>query len=111
MSQQQSVMVVSEIEFRVSISGDTDLESVFDALADELASLEDATMGLLDSTVSMDANESLIAATVTTEGDTFEAAAQTADSAVRAAVHAAGGATPGWDAITVRDTSELVSNS
>ena len=53
MSQQQSVMVVSEIEFRVSISGDTDLESVFDALADELASLEDATMGLLDSTVSM----------------------------------------------------------
>lgn len=111
MTQQQSVMVVSEIEFRVSIGGDTDLESIVDALADELASLEDVTPALLDSTVSMDADESLIAATVTTEADTFEAAAQTGDAAVRAAVHAAGGATPDWNASTIRDSSELVSNS
>ena len=73
------------------------LEAVAGKLMEELLALEDAGCGIHSSAVSADLGASQIAIEVSVDADSKTTAVSVAQSCIRAAVHAAGGATPGWE--------------
>ena len=72
-------------------------EQVFDSVTEALFDLEAASETLLDADVTSSLSENTIALSVVGTGETIEAASENASSAIRAAIHKCGGATPGWD--------------
>ena len=72
-------------------------EQVFDTVTEALFDLEAASETLLDADVTSSLSENTIALSVVGTGGTIEAASENASSAIRAAIHKSGGATPGWD--------------
>jgi hypothetical protein len=74
----------------------SDLGSAIDHVTDQLALIDEQTRELLDYAVSSDATDNSVVFEVTVDAaDELEALAG-AVSWVQAAIHATGGATPGW---------------
>ena len=72
-------------------------EQVFDTVTEALFDLEAASETLLDADVTSSLSENTISLEIVGTGETIEAASENASSAIRAAIHKNGGATPGWD--------------
>lgn len=72
-------------------------DSIF-RVADELIDLEASNDALLDSSLAatLEDDGATVEITLTVRAETFVDAEAQADSALRAAIHAAGGFTPGW---------------
>lgn len=85
-----------------------------DKFEDEGSALMDALLALEkdddcgDSAVSIDVGRRRIEIEVVGFGDNFEDAAERADSCIRAAIHAVGGATPTWEPVTISEHRQLV---
>lgn len=77
------------------------------ALMDALLDLEKAG-ACSDSAVSIDIGRRRIEIEVVGVGDNFEEAAERADSCIRTAIHAVGGATPTWEPVTISEHRQLV---
>lgn len=75
-----------------------DLEIEAGRLMEKLQDLEKSGC-IRDPAVALDLGKALIEIEVVGEGDTFEDAVATADSSIRTAIHAGGGATPAWQNI------------
>lgn len=99
------IMVVQRMGFKIQGPDANELEDLFDTLTDELSDLEDTNDQFLDSTVSIDFDAMRVEIAVTAVGDSFEEAEATADSCVRAAIHATGGITRDWK--TTQKEAEL----
>lgn len=76
-------------------------------LMTELLALE-RVGSVADSAVSLDLDNRRVEIEVIGLGPSFDEAAETADAAIRSAIHAAGGATPGWVVVTQEKHAELV---
>ena len=83
-----------------------DLEAQVDALMEALLDLEDDGFG--DSAVGVDLGRAIVDVEVVGRGDSFDEALAKADSSIRAAIHAIGGATPGWVVLTTSQHAELL---
>ena len=82
-----------------------DLGKAIDQVTDQLASVDERTPEFLDYAVSSDAMDNTVVFEITVDAvDEMEALAG-AVSWVRAAIHATGGATPGWSVGSVGSVS------
>lgn len=89
------MMYSAVIPVRVSLAGGT-LRDAIAQVTDQLAEIDEHTPAFLDFAVSADAVDNTAVFEITADAaDDLEAMAG-ALSWVRAAIHAAGGATPGW---------------
>lgn len=107
------MMYAAVIPIRVALgTPDADLGEGIDQVTDQLAVVDDRTPELLDYAVSSDAAVNTVVFEITADaGDEMEALAG-AVSWVRAAIHATGGATPGWSVGGVGNVSvELLAAS
>lgn len=91
-----------EIEYKttLNISGEGDLDKLaanVDQIMDEMLKLEESDCGIKDTALSLDIREMTLIVECLASGRNLSEAATCASSAIRAAVHAAGGATHGWD--------------
>ena len=93
--------------FKVQGLTSEQLDAHTDELMDALLRLE-RPGELCDSSVSADLGQFIVEIDIVGMGDNFDAAALVADSAVRAAIHELGGATPGWIVATIAQHTELV---
>jgi hypothetical protein len=99
------MMYEAVIPIRVELVGPGDLGEVIDHVTDQLALIDETTPAMLDYAVSSDATDNTVIFELTVDAeDQMEALAGTV-SWVRAAIHATGGATPGW---AVRDVSASI---
>jgi hypothetical protein len=78
-------------------TSENDPEQIFDAVTEALFDLEASNPSLHDADVSASLEKRNIALAIVGAGDTIEDASTNASSAIRAAIHKSGGATPGWD--------------
>jgi hypothetical protein len=92
------------IPIRVGLAGPADLGDVIDYVTDQLAVIDENTPALLDYAVSSDATDNTVSFELTVDAEDQMEALAGAVSWVRAAFHAAGGATPGW---AVRDVDNV----
>jgi hypothetical protein len=92
-----TMMYAAVIPIRVVLgSPDADLGDAIDQVTDQLALIDERTPALLDYAVSSDATDNTAVFEVTVDADDEMEALAGAASWVRAAIHATGGATPGW---------------
>jgi hypothetical protein len=90
---------LAAIQMRITfqfVSG-SDPEHVFDSVTEALFDQESASETLFDADVTSSLSENTISLAIGGTGETIEAASENASSAIRAAIHKSGGATPGWD--------------
>lgn len=90
-------MLAIQMKLTFEFSSQANPEAVFDSVADALFDLEAANEFLCDADVVGTLESSTIALSIVGAGETIEAASANASSAIRAAIHKSGGATPGWD--------------
>jgi hypothetical protein len=90
---------MAAIQMRITFQfiSEVDPEQVFDSVTDALFDLETASETLLDADVTASLSENTISLSVVGTGETIEDASENASSAIRAAIHKSGDATPGWD--------------
>jgi hypothetical protein len=81
------------------------LGDAIDQVTDQLALIDERTPALLDYAVSSDATDNTAVFEVTVDADDEIEALAGAVSWVRAAIHATGGATPGWSVGSVGSVS------
>ncbi len=79
-----------------TVSGATDLDAQTDLVMDELTNLEAGNEALRDSDLSASLRDGQVVIAIVGLGRTFDEAQDVASSAIRAAIHAAGGSTPKW---------------
>jgi hypothetical protein len=72
-------------------------EQILDAVTEALFDLESSNPTLNDADVSASLEKRNIALAIVGTGETIDDASANASSAIRAAIHTSGGATPGWD--------------
>jgi hypothetical protein len=92
------------------VSGGTDLDSHTDVVMEELLKLESEFV--TDADVSVDLKECFVEVSVVATAKSFDEAVEIADSAIRTAIHAAGGSTPRWHAVKYspqRSNADLIS--
>ena len=89
------MMYSAVIPVRVSLAGGT-LRDAVDQVTDQLADIDEHTPAFLDFAVSADATDNTAVFEITADANDDLEAMAGALSWVRAAIHAAGGATPGW---------------
>jgi hypothetical protein len=89
------MMYSAVIPVRVSITGGT-LRDAIAQVTDQLAEIDEHTPAFLDFAVSADATNNAAVFEITADATDELEAITGALSWVRAAIHAAGGATPGW---------------
>lgn len=77
-------------------SPDADLGETIDQVTDQLALIDERTPEFLDYAISSDATDNSVVFEVTVDASDEMEALAGAVSWVRAAIHATGGATPGW---------------
>lgn len=80
-----------------------DLGDNIELVVEELAKLDACKSDLLDFAASSDASDDTAVFTVTVQAPSIEAAMTTGVSCIRAAIHATGAATHGWDDTVVGD--------
>lgn len=76
------------------VTGAADLDAHTDSVMEHLIALEDDA--LTDSDVAVDFSKNVVDVAVIARAQTFDVALENADSAIRTAIHAAGGSTPDW---------------
>ena len=74
-----------------------------DRVTEELAALDEAHEALLDFAIGVDADRFEVTVELTVQAPSVDDAVACAKSCARSAVHAAGGATPGWDDASTAD--------
>lgn len=79
-----------------TVLGDCDLSNQCDRVMSELVGLDKADCGIHDPAVSLDSKSGVITIEVVSFGVDIDAATAEADSCIRTAIHATGGATPNW---------------
>lgn len=72
-------------------------EQILDAVTEALFDLESSNSTLHDADVSASLEKRNISLAIVGTGETIDDASANASSAIRAAIHTSGGATPGWD--------------
>lgn len=91
---------MTAIDYRCTLEvlavSSTELESVCGSIMDALMDIEAGGNGTMDAAVSVDLGTKLVDIELIARADTYAAAEALADSTVRAAIHAAGGGTGGW---------------
>jgi|NGEPerStandDraft_6_1074524.scaffolds.fasta_scaffold74734_1 hypothetical protein len=97
--------------FPVTDMDRSQLEASAAKLMDELLALESAGCGIHSSAVSADLGASEVEIEVSIDADSKETALGVAQSCMRAAIHATGGATPGWEDAPARVKAELGSTA
>jgi hypothetical protein len=91
------MMYEAVISIRVALADpDAHLGEAIDQVTDQLALIDERTPDLLDYAVSSDAGDSTAKFELTVDASDEMNALAGAVSWVRAAIHATGGATPGW---------------
>jgi hypothetical protein len=98
-------MYEAVIPIRVELAGSADLGEVVDSATDQLAIIDESTPALLDYAVSSDATDNTVTFELTVDAEDQMEALAGAVSWVRAAIHAIGGATPGWAVRSVDNVS------
>lgn len=76
------------------VQGSGDLDAATDAVMEEMVKLE--SEDLCDSNLSANLADNIVELEMVGRAQTFDVAVERADSAIRTAIHAAGGATPNW---------------
>lgn len=84
------------------------LEQAAGQLMDELLALEKAGCGIHSSAVSVDLADRTVEVEVSVDHDDEETARAVSQSCIRAAIHATGGGTAGWDVASDQVTSEPI---
>lgn len=102
------VMVVVERSFRVDLFGVESIHDRAEAVMGELVNLSEAG-AILDSAVSSDSDRGIVTIEVTTRAPDLDKGVADAVSAMRAAIHAVGDATPGWP--THKDIMEVTAQT
>jgi hypothetical protein len=101
-----------KLTMNFTVRGGSDLDAHTDLVMDELLNLEECDPNLHDADVSATLTDQQVSITIVALGDTFETAHDIAATAIRTAIHAAGGSTPSWEQPVFDPTSsaaELVS--
>lgn len=90
---------MAAIQMRITFQfvSESDPEVVFDSVAGALFDQESASETLFDADVTSSLSENTVSLAIVGTGETIEAASENASSAIRAAIHKSGGATPGWE--------------
>lgn len=94
------MIVTCEMHFIVT-THDADHASLAahaDEVMNQLLALEASDPAITDSAIGLDSNSMTAVISVAVEAVSLEQAVGVARSAIRTAIHAAGGATPDWDA-------------
>lgn len=102
-------MIAVRLTKHFTVSTTADLDEHTDAVMEELLKLESAELSDADIAASLESGE--VSVSVVAEAPTFEEAAALGDSAIRAAIHAAGGHTPEWadvEFVTRASNADLV---
>ncbi|MCW2736111.1 hypothetical protein [Nocardioides sp.] len=103
-------MISIDVTVDLNVRIDEDAEPIDEqlgAVMEELVKLADSDCGISDPAVSYDSDLRLVTIEVVAESDDFDDAVVTADSCIRSAIHAAGGATPGWTVERLSQKAEL----
>ena len=90
-------MPAMHVRLTFEVSSEQSVEKVFEAVADALFELDASNPTLLDADVAATVAKNLISLAIIGMGECIDAASANAVSAIRTAIHASGGATPGWD--------------
>lgn len=77
-----------------TVENSPDLDAHTDSVMEELLALEDDQ--LCDADISVDFGRSAVEISIVAIGPDFDEAVERADSAIRSAIHAAGGSTRAW---------------
>lgn len=83
-------------QFDIAPDGETDVPAEVDRLMQELLNLEACNPVLADSGVGLDLSAMTVEVTLSIHCENIDEALHEATSAIRTAIHAAGGGTPGW---------------
>ena len=94
--------------FTVTDMDPKQLEVAADKLMEQLLALENAGCGIHSSAVSADLGASQLEVEVSIDADSKKIALSVAQSCIRAAIHATGGATPEWQQAPPRVNAALV---
>jgi hypothetical protein len=87
-------MIEVSLSMTFSVSNVEDLDAQTDAVMDYLVDLEDSTLN--DSSMDVTFSQSLVTISVLARKETLEDALEHGSSAIRTAIHSAGGSTPDW---------------
>ncbi len=90
---------MAAIQMRITFGfiSDSDPEEVFESVSDALFDLESTSPTLLDADVTASLGENTVSLSIVGIGESIEEASENASSAIRAAIHKSGGATPEWN--------------
>lgn len=94
------------IHFEFSSLSDPD--AIFDSVSGALFELESVNDNLYDADVTAELETLNISLAIVGVGESIEAASAKASSAIRAAIHQSGGATPGWNETVEAARSQAV---
>jgi len=94
--------------FTVTDMGRNQLEIASGNLMEQLLALENAGCGIHSAAVSADLGTSEVQVEVSVDADSKEIGLSVAQSCIRAAIHATGGATLDWEKIPTRVNAALV---
>lgn len=103
-----SVEISVTAEFEFAMDHGDDASELFDRLMEELVKLVDSDCGIADPAVSVDLETGTALVELIARADSFDDAAALADSSVRAAAHAAGWTTAGWNVTKQSQRAERV---
>ena len=92
------------------VSGDGDLDAQTDLVFEALLALEEEDQTLCDADLDVILSERLVTVRISVMGETLDVVLQTGGSAIRTAIHAAGGGTPGWTNPTPNDAAPYSSD-
>jgi hypothetical protein len=104
-------MVTVRVLGEFIVEGASDLDAHTDAVMNELLALEGPTLS--DSDISAKLSEKVVEISITSADLDFDSAVDRGRSAIRTAIHAAGGRTPDWNNVIYapqKSEAELVSN-
>lgn len=97
-----------EASFEVVGPDAAELEVAAGQLMDQLLALETAGCGIHSSAVSLDLAHGVVEVEVSVDHDDEEAGQAVSQSCIRAAIHATGGHTGGWDVASDQVRTELL---
>lgn len=90
-------MIAVHLTREFLVHGEDDLDAHADKVMEQLLALESDSVR--DADVSGSLTDATIQISVYAVGESFDDAADVADSTIRSAIHAAGGATPNWEPV------------
>lgn len=93
-----TIQIELHAEFNFDADGDRDeATTLLDRLMTELQNLSESGCGVSDPALSADHSTNIVTVEIVAEAADFDGAVALADSSLRAAAHAAGWNTPGWE--------------